>query len=164
MKNKNVGSLIIGISVIIGIIVLLFNFGLRKIVSQTCVHGPSCTMYDTIALQTWISLVIAGLILVIGLFLIFSKEHEKIVIKKIRPYGELKPKKFNKKSLEKLTKDEAKVMNLILENNGNIFQSELSERTGFNKVKITRMLDGLEGQGLIERKRRGMTNIVILKA
>ena len=32
-----------------------------------------------------------------------------------------------------------------------------------NKVKITRILDKLEGMGILERKRRGMTNVVILK-
>jgi len=37
------------------------------------------------------------------------------------------------------------------------------EETGFTKVKITRILDSLEGNGLIERKRRGMTNIIILR-
>ena len=54
-------------------------------------------------------------------------------------------------------------INQILENKGSIYQSELVNKTGFNKVKVTRILDSLESQNLIERKRRGMTNIVILK-
>ena len=62
-----------------------------------------------------------------------------------------------------MTKDEGTVMNFILESNGSIFQSQLVEKTGFNKVRVTRILDNLEGRGLIERKRRGMTNIVLLK-
>jgi uncharacterized membrane protein len=45
-----------------------------------------------------------------------------------------------------------------------MFQSDLVEGTGMQKVKITRLLDRLEGLKLIERKRRGMTNVVILKA
>ena len=165
MKNKNVGLLIIGIAIVIGIIVLIFNLGLRNIVGQTCTHGPTCSMYDTISVQTWISMAIAGLILVIGLFLTLSKETEKLVVKRIKPYteAELAPKKFSKKSLENLDKEEARIMNLLLENKGNMFQSQLTEKTGMNKVKITRILDSLGAQGLIERKRRGMTNIVILK-
>ena len=75
----------------------------------------------------------------------------------------MKPKKFSKKSLEKLNKEEVKIMNLLLENKGSIFQSELVGKTGFSKVKITRILDSLEGQGMIERRRRGMTNIILLK-
>lgn len=163
MRNKNVGFLIIGISLIIGIIVLLFNIALRKTTSSACIMGQECPMYNAIVVQTWISLCLAGLILIIGLFLIFSKEHERIIVKKIRPSAELKPKKFDKKSLEGLNKEEAKIMNLLLENIGSMFQSEIVDKTGFNKVKITRILDSLEGQGLIERRRRGMTNIVLLK-
>jgi uncharacterized membrane protein len=44
-----------------------------------------------------------------------------------------------------------------------MFQSDIIEKTKLNKVKITRILDSLEAQNLIERKRRGMTNLVILK-
>ena len=165
MKNKNVGFLVAGIAVVIGVIVLIFNTGMKNIVAQSCGHGSECTMYDTIAMQSWISLAIAGLVFVIGLFLIFSKEHERIIIKKIRPHvtAELKPKKFNKKILEELTEDEGKIMNLLLENKGSMFQSKIKDETDFSKVKVTRILDSLEGQGLIERKRRGMTNVVILK-
>lgn len=163
MKNRNVGFLITGIAIVIGIIILIFNFGLKSIVSQTCSHGASCSMYNTISIQTWISLAIALLVLIIGLFFIFSKESEKIVIKKIKPYAELKPKKFDKESLKNLNEDEKNIVNLVLENNGSIFQSEIVEKTGLSKVKVTRILDGLEGKGLIERKRRGMTNIILIK-
>ena len=163
MRNKNVGFLIIGISIVMAIIVYIFNKGLRDITSAACTMGPECSMYGAITIQTWVSLALAGLISVIGLFLVLSKEHEKIVVKKIKSSAELKPKKFSKKSLAKLNKEEAKVMNLLLANKGSLFQSELVEKTGFNKVKITRILDSLEGQGLIERRRRGMTNIVLMK-
>jgi uncharacterized membrane protein len=102
------------------------------------------------------------IIIGIGIFFIFAKENEKIVFKKIRQYSEIKPKKLDKKFLESLDKEERKVAELITEK-GSIFQSKLVEKTGFNKVKITRILDSLEGKNIIERKRRGMTNIVILK-
>ena len=62
MKNKNVGFLIVGISVFIGIIISLFNSALKKIVAETCTHGESCQMYDTLAMQTNLSLAIAGLV------------------------------------------------------------------------------------------------------
>lgn len=163
MKNKNVGYLIVGISILIVLIIILFNQGMTSIVNETCSHGPSCTMYTTIKTQTYLSFTIAGLIFVIGLFLIFSKENEKIVIRQIKPLGKIEPKKFNKKSLENLDKNEARIMNLLLENKGSMFQSDIIEKTKLNKVKITRLLDSLEAQGLIERRRRGMTNIVILK-
>ena len=160
MKNKNVGYLIVGIAVVIGIIVLIFNLGLKNIVGQTCSHGTSCTMYDTIAIQTYVSLAIAGLILVIGLFLVFSKEETKIITKtkKVEIEKKIKPIDY-----AKLGKEEKVIMKALEEAQGTIFQSDLVDKTQFSKVKVSRILDKLEGRQLIERKRRGMTNVVVLK-
>jgi len=160
MKNKNVGYLITGIAIVIGFIILIFNIGLKNIVGQTCSHGPSCTMYDTISMQTWLSLAIAGVILVIGLFLIFSKEETKIITKTKKIHIEKQRKPVN---YSKLDKDEKIIIKTIEEADGTIFQSDLVEKSGFDKVKVTRILDRLEGRQLIERKRRGMTNVVVLK-
>ncbi len=65
--------------------------------------------------------------------------------------------------LKELSEEEKQVLEKIIDEQGTIFQSKLVEETGFTKVKVTRLLDRLEGQDLIERKRRGMTNVVILK-
>lgn len=156
MKNKNVGFLIIGIFILILIVIVIFNQGLKSIVSETCSHGPSCTMYSTINTQTYLSLVVAAFVLIIGLFLVFSKEHERIIFKTIKD-------KKRKLSLEGLDNEEKQVMNILQNENGAIFQSTLMERLVAGKVKITRLLDKLEAKQLIERKRRGMNNIVVLK-
>ena len=163
MENKNVGWLIIGISAIIFIIIWIFNYGIVSTLNATCTMGPTCSMSKTLSIQTGISIAIAAIILIIGLFLVFAKEHEKIVVKKIRPEASLNFKKFDKKSLAKLGKEEQKIMNLLLDNKGSIFQSQIAEQTGFDKVRVTRLLDSLEVRGVIERRRRGMTNIVLLK-
>jgi len=162
MKNKNVGVLIVGIAVVIGIIVGIFNYGLRSIVADSCTHGPECSMYGTIAIQTWISLAIAGLVGVIGLFLIFSKEEKEIVVKTVKKKIEVE-KKAKPIDYSKLDKDEKIIMKAVEEAQGTIFQSDLVDKTGFSKVKVTRILDRLEGRQHIERKRRGMTNVVVLK-
>jgi len=162
MKNKNVGYLIVGISIVIGTIVLIFNLGMRSIVTQSCGHGSECSMYGTIAIQTWISLAIAALVLIIGLFLIFSKEETKIITKtkKVKVEVEQKRKPIN---YNKLDKNEKILVKIIEEADGTIFQSDLVDKSGFSKVKVSRILDRLEGRQLIERKRRGMTNVVVLK-
>lgn len=160
MKNRNVGWLIIGISIVIGIIILIFNLGLKNIVEQTCSHGSSCTMYDTIAIQTWVSMAIAGLIFVIGLFLILSKEETKIITKTKKIHIEEKRKPID---YSKLNKEEKTIVKAVEEAQGTIFQSDLVDKTGFSKVKVSRILDRLEGRQIIERKRRGMTNVVVLK-
>ena len=114
-------------------------------------------MYSTLAVQTWISLSIAGLIFVIGLFFIFAKEPEKIIIRKV------KEKKIEKKiDLKGLKIEERQTFSLI-KSQGTIFQADLIEKMGLGKAKMSRILDRLEGKGLVERKRRGLTNVVVFK-
>lgn len=156
MENKNVGLLIIGIAVVIGIIVFIFNMALKDISNQSCTMGPTCTMYDTIRTQTYLSLAIIAVIVIIGFVIMFSKPKEKIIVKTIKE----KKKKLN---LEGLDKDEKKVIDLLLQENGTMFQSTLMEKLEIGKVKATRLLDKLEAKQLIERKRRGMNNIVVLR-
>lgn len=158
MKNKNVGYLIMGISIVMIIMVLIFNSALRTIVAQSCSHGTTCPMYGTISTQTWISMAIVALVFLIGLFLVLSKESEKIIFKK-QP---VQPKK-RKIDHSLLDKEEKAIVRALEEAQGTMFQSDIVDKTGFDKVKVTRVLDRLEGKQLIERKRRGMTNVVILK-
>lgn len=160
MKNKNVGFLVIGIAVVIGIIIVIFNSGLKNIVKDTCSHGSSCSMYDTISMQTWLSVAIALVVFLIGLFLVFSKEDVKIITKTKKIHVEEKRKPID---YSKLDKEEKVLVKIIEDFDGTIFQSDLVEKSGFDKVKVSRILDRLEGKQLIERKRRGMTNVVVLK-
>jgi len=156
MENKNVGLLMIGISAIMTIIVFIFNSAMKNISGLSCNMGPSCSMYDNIRTQTWLSLSIIGIILIIGFFIMFLKPKEKIIVKTKRE----KKKKLN---LEGLDKNEKRVVEILQKENGAIFQSTLMEKLEIGKVGITRLLDKLEAKQLIERKRRGMNNIVVLK-
>lgn len=158
MENKDVGYLILGIAVLLIFIIFLFQNALKDIVTATCPeteHGISCPMYTSIDQQTYLALAIVGLLIIIGLVLIFTKPKEKIIFKKVRE----KRKKLNLKGLDK---DERKVINLLLKENKAMFQSTLMEKLEIGKVKTTRLLDKLEAKQFIERKRRGMNNIVIL--
>ncbi|MHC1587205.1 MAG: helix-turn-helix transcriptional regulator [Candidatus Syntropharchaeia archaeon] len=51
----------------------------------------------------------------------------------------------------------------MIEADGIIEQSKLPEKTGISKASVSRALDLLESKGLVERRRRGMGNIVLLK-
>lgn len=156
MENKNVGMLIIGISVVIGILVLIFNSSLKEIIGDTCSHGPTCSMYSTLSVQTLISISIAAIIFIIGLVIMLAKPKEKIVIKKIQ-------EKKKKLDLSGLDSKEREVIELLISEGKAMFQSSLMEKIEIGKVGITRLLDKLEAKQLIERKRRGMNNIVVLK-
>ena len=160
MRNKIVGYIIIGIALVIGFIVYSFNRALTEIASASCTHGVNCPMWGTISFQTNMGLGLMILVILIGLYFVFFMK-EKRLIKGVMSekvtignYQEI---------MKELNEDEKKVLKKIIEAEGTIFQSEIVERTSLDKVKVTRILDRLEGRGLIERKRRGMTNIVILK-
>ena len=160
MENRNVGFLVIGISLLIIGIVFIFNNALKNIVGASCsaTHGAQvCPMYDTITTQTYLAIAIVGVLIIIGLVLIFTKPDERIVVRKI------KEKKLEKKiDLSGLKQEEKQVFKLVQENDA-VFQADLIEKTGFGKAKMSRIIDRLEGRGLVERKRREMTNIVVLK-
>ncbi len=160
MENKNVGYLILGISVLIIVIIFIFNNTLNSFVDSSCTiaHGGDyCPMYETIDRQTYLTLSIVGILIITGLFLIFSKPNERVIIRKIK--DKQAKREFN---LNNLNLEEKKIF-LIINENKAIFQADLIEKSGLNKAKITRILDRLEGQNYIERKRRGLNNIVVIK-
>jgi len=122
-------------------------------------HGDikSCEMYDSVSYQTYFALGIVGVLVIFSLFLIFSKPDEKVIVKKIK-------EKKEQKSIDTSSfRPEDKQVLKILRKEGAIFQADLIEKTGFSKSRVTRIVDRLEGVGIAERKRRGMTNVIILK-
>jgi uncharacterized integral membrane protein len=158
MKNKNVGLLIIGIAIVLAAIVFLFNNALTTIVNTSCSHGTTCPMYGTINVQTYVAGALIAIIVIIGIVLMLSKEEKQIVTKIVNN----KERKVSI-DLSKLDSEEKKIAGILTQSNGSAFQSDLTEKSGFDKVKVTRILDRLEGKQIIERRRRGMTNIVLLK-
>ena len=151
----------LGISVLIVLLVFLFNNTLMASVKNSCFiqHGnvQSCEMYDSVNYQTYLALGIVGVLVIFSLFLIFSKPNEKVIVKKI------KEKRVERNAdLSSFRPEEKQVYNMVKEN-GAVFQADLIEKTRFSKARMTRIIDKLEGSGLVERKRRGMTNVVVLK-
>ena len=167
MRNRIVGIVVIGIAALIGFIIFTFNKALSNIIDTACTHGTVCPMWGTLKAQTNISIGIVVFIVIIGLYLIFFGREEKIITEVRTVKQQIKPHEITKdnydKILGKLNSDEKSVLEKVIDAKGTIFQSELVDKTEFNKVKVTRILDKLEGMGVIERKRRGMTNVVILK-
>jgi len=167
MRNRIVGFLVIGIAALIGFIIYSFNAAMTNIVNTSCTHGPSCPMWGTIDFQTNVSIAVMIIIVLIGLYLIFFGKEEKVITKIKTVRQQIEPKEVTKENYNKilstLAQDDKIVLEKIIGSDGTIFQSELVEKLGFPKAKVTRILDRLEGRGLVERKRRGMTNVVILK-
>tara|TARA_B100000315_G_C14427339_1_gene518493 strand:+ start:121 stop:600 length:480 start_codon:yes stop_codon:yes gene_type:complete len=158
MENKNVGYLVMGIAIIFMIIVLLFYSTLKDISGgeDICSIDSPCPLHQTLNYQFYFSLAIVGLLFFTGIVIALMKPSEKIVVRKIKE----RKRKIN---LENLDKDEKKVINILEKESGAMFQKTLMEKLEIGKVKTTRLLDKLEAKQFIERKRRGMNNIVILK-
>jgi len=158
MENKYVGFLILGVAILLIIIIFLFQAALKDIIVASCgaEHATVCPMNQTVNQQTYLALGIVGLLVVIGLVLIFTKPKEKVIVRKVKE----KKKKLDLKGLDR---DEKRVIDLLLKENKAMFQSSLMEKLEIGKVKTTRLLDKLEAKQIIERKRRGMNNIVVLR-
>src|SRR3989338_1021941 len=128
MENKHVGWLVIGIAFTIIGIIFLFNTAMKEIVAEGCPlqfhDGAVCPAYKTIDQQTYLSLSIVGVLIVLGIVIIVSKPKRQVIVRRI---------------------------------------GEKRAKLNIEKAKMTRILDRLENRGFVERKRRGLTNIVILK-
>ena len=162
MENKYVGYILLGISVLVIVIIFMFKSVLTNFVDASCTiaHGGEyCPMYDTINQQTYLALGIIGILVIVAFALIFSKPQKEVVLQ-----TKIVEKKTPKKTFDvsDLKPEEKQIFELI-QNNKAVFQAELIEKTGFGKAKMTRIIDRLEGKGFVERKRRGMTNIVVIK-
>lgn len=99
-----------------------------------------------------------------GMYLLFFDSVEDDNIEK--PAGEIvleERKKEWEEASKTLKDDEQKIYKAIIDSDGIINQSELTEKTGLSKSNISRSLDLLESRGLVERRRRGMGNIVLFK-
>lgn len=63
---------------------------------------------------------------------------------------------------ERLANKEAEVYESLLDADGVLPQSDIVEETDLSKASVSRALDSLETKNLVERKRRGMGNMVLL--
>jgi len=159
MKNKHVGYLVLGIVIVFFFVVMSFNYALQNIVNTSCTHGEMCPMHATVQTQQIISYGLMGLLVLVSLFIIFFMKDETIIQETKKHLSE----EEKHKKLEHLDEEERNLMNIILREEGSVFQSSLVNETKLSKVKVTRILDRLEGKQLIERKRRGMSNVILLK-
>ncbi|MBU0615643.1 MAG: hypothetical protein KJ601_06125 [Nanoarchaeota archaeon] len=153
MRNKHVGLLIIGIAIFILFIVISFNNALESIVNTTCTHGAECPMYATLGVQKAISYGSMVVLAILGGLFYFMKDEQ----------DKKEPQKIANKIAADLEGEEKQVMDIVIRNDGSVYQSDIIKDTGFTKVKVSRVLDKLEGRQLIDRKRRGMTNVIIAK-
>lgn len=67
---------------------------------------------------------------------------------------------MQKLAIRLLSGDERKMFRRIVDEGGEVLQKDLVAVGIFSKAKVTRLLDKLEGKGLVVRERYGATNRV----
>ncbi len=161
LNHKTVGVLLLLLSISLFIILSFVKTDVDERDAELCTvyHESQKDMAACPAHTSntsWFILVAFGIALLIGLsgllLLLLSFGGEKSVEKKEEAID-----------VSKLDDDEKRIYELLKLKDGSMYQSDLIKETEFSKVKTTRILDKLEGKKVIDRKRRGMTNIVILK-
>lgn len=154
---KRIGVVISVLSIILLYILASFSIEIAKVKAAACVHptGGPCPITAHIPVASYF-----GFILLLGIgYLGIQLASKAGASEKIRKEISMKAEEAAKK----LDGDEKKAYELIAASDGVIFQSDLVEKMGYPKMKVTRILDKLEGRNLIERRRRGLTNIVVIK-
>ena len=157
MKQIPLGNwnfLSIVVQAIVFIIILSVSLDYARIIHSEC-SSPYCTTFNHLPAQSYVAF---GLLLVsmgVNVYLIVKPQN----VQNFHPISKIQ---FNKLKGQ-LEDDEKKIFNEIIKNDGSAFQNDLIRSTGFSKVKVSRILDRLETKNLVERRRRGMSNIVVSK-
>ncbi len=153
MENKILGLVLVAVSIAMFIVTSSFTIELNISMQEGC-EGCSagvCPHAGNLPWQSYAGFGVSFLILAMGSHLIVSYSRGRLADLKIG------------QETRRMAKALKRVFGLVAESDGVMLQSELVEKSGFPKVKVTRIPDRLECLGLLERRRRGMSNVVVLK-
>lgn len=163
MNKRLLGILLILLSISFAFVTLKFK-GSEDFLSEQIIqlNEGSCILENGFCLHNdrdysnyYLGVFSAFVLLILGAVSLYEFYYAKPVI--------ANSEKVEIKMPLDLDNDEKILFNIIKENNGSVYQSDLIKKTEFSKVKVTRILDRMESRKLVERKRRGMANIIILK-
>ncbi|MFH0860673.1 MAG: MarR family transcriptional regulator [Candidatus Altiarchaeota archaeon] len=152
---KAVGAVLTLMALVFALMIFMFIDSLSSQAASSCTCGDVCTMQEfKIPPTVYVGIFAVVITMLIGLILFFKGGG---------PFEKPSGKEAWSEKLGKLRGTERDIYRLLMDSDGAMFQSEIVEKLGMSKVKATRTLDKLESLQLIERKRRGPTNIVVLK-
>ncbi len=163
LSKRQTGAAIVIIAISLVVFLSLLKVNNDKKNGLICGLGSQVPGYDMTKCpahngqDSWLFVAnfsVALLMVAFGLYLIIADYFSRV--KALEP-------SFKPINVSSLDEDQKVVYHKLKDNKGSMFQSQLVTETQFGKVKMTRILDSLEQQGILERKRRGMTNLVVLK-
>lgn len=151
LKARQIGVGLIIVTIALAILVTSYSLDVMKTSAEECSCSDGCPHASGLPMQSFFGLLLIGVLAFLSYSLIKNSYLEKQVKKELL------------REIQTLQEDERLIYNAIKEADGAMLQSEIVDNLKLSKVKVTRILDKLEGKKLIERRRRGMTNIIILK-
>jgi uncharacterized membrane protein len=150
------------------VVVLAFKF-LNPTPVQILVEGDTVIMSQVPGLFTYADVFVIAIALILmsvsGTYLLlhdlisvegsaYTNSAASVIVEERRQQWE---------EIAKTLKNDEQILYKAIIDEGIINQSVLVEKTGLPKSNVSRALYGLESRGLIERRRRGMGNVVLLK-
>ncbi len=146
--NENLQNILLAVALIIGFvfIVSISIYIIKEKYGLTC----ACKVSLPILIAVLTSLgVFVGILTYYFLSKAFSKEKNEI-------YENIE------KTLNFLNHDEKTIILAIIDNNGEITQSKLSNVTKIDAVRLYRKLSSLVSKNILHKKKKGMTNQIVL--
>lgn len=130
---------------------------------QVIIEGNTIELTEIPSIYNSVDMAVTG----ISCFVLGSSLIYLLLVSKSKVVGQDEPSLMRSdwnKILERLSNpDERKIIQLIIDEGGTIFQSQLIEKSGYSKSKVSLVLDRLEARRILERRRHGMSNVVVLK-
>lgn len=161
LVSSYLNSKVFGLIMIVTSLILFFSLWsitakLNKELHKDCpIPEQYCPFKTSYPIESYIGFTGILILFTLGTILTFTTRlTEKESVEK---------KQKIKKIVKSLKGEEKTIYDIIVNSDGAAFQTDLIEKTGFSKVKVSRILDKLETKGIVERRRRGMSNIVVLK-
>jgi uncharacterized membrane protein len=159
-ENRTLLAILALVLALFAVAIFFYNQTLNSLAAGSCSDVPGACPHEKVV-ETQ-NIIIAALILVIGAivaWIAYQVKGKKAAGGSWAAEEETRPKA----NTATLDADERKVVEALQEAGGSSFQSEVIKRLGYSKVKVSRILDKMEQKGLLERKRRGMANLVALR-
>ena len=163
IEQKALGKLLVVVSVFLLALLIFIKLNFDQqgaLLCEAVYTDPTVGMDECPAhnnSSSWLLLLafaIAFLIFAVGIYLLFTPRETTTAQSE---------KSFTEIDVSTLSEEEKRVYELLKFNKGSIYQGDLLKETGFSKVKLSRILDKMQNREILDRKRRGMANIVILK-
>jgi len=165
--NKTMMGIVAVLLLLFVAAVFFYNRTLNDLAASSCTENASiCPHAKVVDTQNMVIAVLVIVIAIMAGWLLYNSYFAKPAAAQqeaANPEAKGAPAKKKKITAQELDADESAIAAIVNGAGGSVFQSDIMKKTGFSKVKVSRLLDRLEHKGLLERKRRGMTNLVVAK-